>query len=165
MSYIDADGKPVLKVPTWPVRRVGYYWKMHNQKNYKKLVDAHLFYQLDFRHWALGDNDEASDNSYVTDDLDLPVATLEQAVSKYPDRAVMALFNELGLVYSRFQEQVERNSYVLLCYRNGHRTPHPSWNDERRGQVMALLWTSFQSLRRLQPLHPEAIWASCRLRN
>ena len=67
----------------------------------------HHFYQLDFRHWAFS-NDEASDNSYETDDLDLPVATLEQAVSMYPDRAVMALFNELGLVYSRFQEQVER---------------------------------------------------------
>jgi hypothetical protein len=29
----------------------------------------------------------------------------------YPDRAVMALFNELGLVYSRFQEQVERQQF------------------------------------------------------
>jgi hypothetical protein len=106
-SYIDADGKPVLKSPTWPVKSVGYYWKMHNSENHKRLVDMHLFYQLDFRHWALS-NDEASDNSYETDDLDLPVATLEQAVSMYPDRAVMALFNELGLVYSRFQEQVER---------------------------------------------------------
>ena len=76
-------------------------------KNHKKLVDAHLFYHLDFRHWALSD-DEALDNSYETDDLDPPVATLEQAVSMYPDRAVMALFSELGLVYSRFQEQVER---------------------------------------------------------
>ena len=26
----------------------------------------------------------------------------------YPDRAVIALFNKLGLVYSRFQEQVKR---------------------------------------------------------
>jgi hypothetical protein len=41
-------------------------------------------------------------------DLNLPLTTLEQAVSIYPDRAVMALFNELGLVYSKFQEQVER---------------------------------------------------------
>jgi outer membrane murein-binding lipoprotein Lpp len=106
MSYIDTNRKPVLKVPTWPVRSVGYYWKMHNQENHKKLIDAHLFYQLDFRYWAL--SDEASDNSYETDDLDLPVATLEQAVLMYPDRAVMALFNELGLVYSRFQEQFER---------------------------------------------------------
>jgi hypothetical protein len=80
---------------------------MHNRENYKKLIDAHYFYQLDFRHWAFS-NDEASDNSYETDDLDLPVATLEQAVSMYPDRVVMALFNKPGLVYSRFQEQVER---------------------------------------------------------
>jgi hypothetical protein len=78
---------------------------MHNQENHQKLVDTHLFYQLDFRHWALN---EGSDSSYETDDLDYPATTLEQAVSIYPDRAVMALFNELGLVYSRFQEQVER---------------------------------------------------------
>jgi outer membrane murein-binding lipoprotein Lpp len=107
MSYIDANGRPVLKVPTWPVKNVGFYWKMHNRENHKKLIDAHHFYQLDFRHWALSD-DETSDNSYETDDLDHPITTLEQAVLMYPDRAVMALFNELGLVYSRFQEQVER---------------------------------------------------------
>jgi outer membrane murein-binding lipoprotein Lpp len=106
MSYIDADGKPVLKVPTWPVRSAGYYWKMHNQENHKKLIEAHHFYKLNFRHWALGD--DGSNDSYVTDDLDLPLRTLEQAVAAYPDRAVMALFNELGLVYSKFQEQFER---------------------------------------------------------
>jgi hypothetical protein len=76
ISYIDTDGKPVLKVPTWwPVRSVGYYWKMHNQENHNKLVTSHLFYQLDFRHWALSD-DEASDSSYETDDLDYPLTTL-----------------------------------------------------------------------------------------
>ncbi len=107
MSYMNADGKAVLKVPTWPVKSVGYYWKMHNRENHKKLIDAHLFYQLDFRHWALSD-DEGSNDSYMTDDLDQPITTLKHAVSMYPDRAVMALFNELGLVYSRFQEQVER---------------------------------------------------------
>jgi hypothetical protein len=107
MSYIDVHGKPFFKVPTWPVQSVGYYWKMHERENHWKLIEAHQFYQLDFRHWALS-NDGASDSSHGTIDLDLPVRTLEQAVAVYPDRAVMALFNELGLVYSRFQEQVER---------------------------------------------------------
>jgi hypothetical protein len=68
--------KPFLKVPTWLVKSVGYYWKMHNQENHSKLIDLHRFYRLDFRHWALGD-DEALDNSYETNDLDLPLMTLE----------------------------------------------------------------------------------------
>jgi hypothetical protein len=40
ISYIDADRKPVLKMPTWPIRSVGYYWKMHDREIHQKLIDA-----------------------------------------------------------------------------------------------------------------------------
>jgi hypothetical protein len=63
-----------------------------------------------------------------------------------------------------FKNKWRGSNFALQYYRNGHlRTPHLSWNDERRGQVTGqLLKCVLNSLGRQQLLDPEAIWASSR---
>lgn len=72
----------------------------------KLLIAEHQFYGINFRDWACLSGDESE---YETEDEDEDeLQTLSEAVAKYPDRAVLALFNQLGLVYSNFREQFDR---------------------------------------------------------
>jgi len=74
----------------------------------KLLIAEHRFYEINFRDWACLSGDESERETEDEDEGEDEPQTLSEAVAKYPDRAVLALFNQLGLVYSNFQEQFDR---------------------------------------------------------
>jgi len=82
-------------------------WSIINVLIGKKLVAEHKFYNINYKHWAcrLEGNSDSDDDELAGSD---PI-TIEEAVGRYPDRAVMALFNVLGLEYSRFRDQTLRD--------------------------------------------------------
>ena len=105
IEYQDSRGYTHYRFPPGPPQPVKYYWKLHRSRNYNQLKTLHEFYQIPYADWST--NDDSSDDD---DDLDPPwrPSSLEAAVAKFPARAVRALFAQLGLVYSKFEEQAEK---------------------------------------------------------
>ena len=105
VEYLDSDGYTCYKSLPGPRQSVGYYWKMHEPKNYNKLKALHEFYSIPYTSWA---TDEI--RGYGDDPLSPPVypPSLEAAIAKYPAQAVQVLFAKLGLRYSTFEDQAEQ---------------------------------------------------------
>jgi hypothetical protein len=100
---VDARGRPTFRVPNRPRRAVKYYWKMHdpsyrksiidlvctytNNSTDKELIAEHRFYNIEHTDWAarLEGNTDSDDDELVRSDP----FTLEEAVARYPERAVM----------------------------------------------------------------------------
>jgi hypothetical protein len=114
-------------------QRLDLLWSHINVLIDNKLIAEHKFYNIKHWHWAcrLEGNTDSDDDELVGSDP----FTIEEAVERYPKRAVRALFSVLGLEYSRFQEQVLRDqsrreqhtTQVEKRTFEGLATERPSW--------------------------------------
>jgi hypothetical protein len=79
--------------------RLNLLWSNINISIGKKLIAGHKFYNINHRHRAcrLEGNSDSDDDELVGSE---PI-TIHEAAGRYPERAVMALFNVLGFEYSR----------------------------------------------------------------
>ncbi|KAH8799452.1 hypothetical protein F5884DRAFT_812155 [Xylogone sp. PMI_703] len=117
VRYAKPDGNIIFmyhdtatELSSWKRKKVGFYWDLHSERNHGELISLHQRYQIPLDRWAYDDETDAD-----SDDLDPrpdPPSSLEEAVQRYRQKAVFALFEELGLNYARFKSQFKRATEI-----------------------------------------------------
>ncbi|RDW57730.1 hypothetical protein BP5796_12531 [Coleophoma crateriformis] len=108
MFLQEMDGQ--WKEFTTPRKKLSWWWRLHQPEKRSRVVQLVRDMDIAWEGWLLGDDDLDSSDDEDSDDLDPTIPeTLEDAVVRNQQALVVAIFTELGLDYSHFEDMNRRH--------------------------------------------------------